>query len=131
MQHREGNAVNQNREGATTASQSTHEIGIWMALGGQRRDVLRLIMAEASANSIERAISRRLPPVVAFSWHFAHLTEEALRQEFCQGQHTVYFETVYVGDHRSYLERNGERRMKDTVHPHVHRSVHAAGERKC
>ena len=32
---------------AYTASQSTHEIGIRMALGGQRRDVLRLIMAEA------------------------------------------------------------------------------------
>jgi putative ABC transport system permease protein len=33
---------------AYTASQSTHEIGIRMALGGQRRDVLRLIMAEAA-----------------------------------------------------------------------------------
>jgi putative ABC transport system permease protein len=33
---------------AYTAGQSTHEIGIRMALGGQRRDVLRLIMAEAA-----------------------------------------------------------------------------------
>ena len=33
---------------AYTASQSTHEIGIRMALGGQRRDVLRLIMTEAA-----------------------------------------------------------------------------------
>ena len=31
---------------AYTASQSTHEIGISMALGGQRRDVLGLIVAE-------------------------------------------------------------------------------------
>ena len=70
------------------------------------------------------------------AWHSGHLTEEALRQEFCQvqPQHTVYFETVYVGDHRSYLERNGnrgERPMKGAVHPYVHRSVHPAGERKC
>lgn len=33
---------------AYTASQSTHEIGIRMALGGQRRDVLRLIVAEGA-----------------------------------------------------------------------------------
>jgi len=33
---------------AYTASQSTHEIGIRMALGGQRRDVLRLILAEGA-----------------------------------------------------------------------------------
>jgi putative ABC transport system permease protein len=33
---------------AYTASQSTHEIGIRMALGGQRRDILRLIMAEGA-----------------------------------------------------------------------------------
>jgi len=33
---------------AYTASQSTHEIGIRMALGGQRRDILRLIVAEGA-----------------------------------------------------------------------------------
>jgi len=33
---------------AYTASQSRHEIGIRMALGGQRRDVLRLIVAEGA-----------------------------------------------------------------------------------
>ena len=33
---------------AYTASQSTREIGIRMVLGGQRRDVLRLVMAEAA-----------------------------------------------------------------------------------
>lgn len=33
---------------AYTASQSTHEIGIRMALGGQHRDVLRLVMAESA-----------------------------------------------------------------------------------
>ena len=70
------------------------------------------------------------------AWRLGRLTEQALRAAFCQlkPQHTVYFDTVYVSDHRSYLERNtkhGERPMKDAVHPRVHRSVHPAGERKC
>jgi hypothetical protein len=70
------------------------------------------------------------------AWRFGCLTEEALRKQFCQlkPERTVYFETVYVREHRSYLERSGtkgERCMKDTVHPSVHRFVHPAGERKC
>src|SRR5262249_29621665 len=65
------------------------------------------------------------------AWHCGRLTEQVLRQEFCQRkpQHTVYLDTVYVSDHRSYLERHGnggERPRKDAVHPYVHRSVHPA-----
>lgn len=70
------------------------------------------------------------------AWGSGRLTEKDLRREFCQvkPERTVYFDTVHVSEHRSYIERNrngGERGMKDAVHPSVHRSVHPAGERKC
>jgi len=69
------------------------------------------------------------------AWRTGQLTKEALRRELCQAkpEHAVYFDTVHVAEHRSYLERSpkrGERGLKDTVQPLVHRSVHPAGERK-
>ena len=69
-------------------------------------------------------------------WRSGRLSKESIRRQLSdrKPEQTVYFETVQVSDHRSYLERNehmGERGMKDTVHPSVHRSVHPAGERKC
>ena len=70
------------------------------------------------------------------AWCSGELSEEALRREFCQArsERIIYFDTIHLGTHRSYIERNngrGERGMTDTVQPPVPRSVHPAGERKC
>jgi len=70
------------------------------------------------------------------AWRSGRLTKEDLRRKLSdhRPEQNIYFESVLVSDHRSYLERNecrSERGMKHTVHPSVHRSVHQLGERKC
>jgi hypothetical protein len=56
------------------------------------------------------------------AWRTGQLTEEAFRRELrhAKPEHAVYFDTVHVTEHRSYLERSpkrGERGLKDTVQP--------------
>jgi hypothetical protein len=58
------------------------------------------------------------------AWRSGRLTKEDLRRELSDRwpEQNIYFDTVLVGDHRSYLERNecrGEHGMKHTVHPSV------------
>jgi hypothetical protein len=75
--------------------------------------------AKQSAPSTARRFER-----LCSAWRTGQLTEEAFGRELCYAkpEHAVYFETVHVG---------GERGLKDTVQPLVHRSVHPTEERNC
>jgi hypothetical protein len=69
------------------------------------------------------------------AWGTGQLNERDLAREFSQvtQDRTVFFEPYLVKGHLSPLAVHsdaGERCMKDTVHPPVHRSVHPDGERK-
>jgi len=86
-------------------------------------------------NDAKRRFNGGLFEQLYSAWRTGLLAQETLHREVYESkpEHAVYFDTVYIPDHRSYLERAakpGERGMKDTLQPIVHRSVHPAGERK-
>ena len=70
------------------------------------------------------------------SWRLGEFGEPELRAKISQQRprRAIYFDTYWINGHPSSqleIAEHGDRCMKDTDHPSVHRFVHPAGERKC